>query len=566
MQIDFAAAFVPAATADPAKELPKGKDGGPAFPDLELGDGKEVDAVVDEAIVLAAAVPTPTPVSPPPEPSTNIENYAEADEPQTTSGSNKLDGVDKNPAGPRLAAFPPVPAASTRTTRQLQASTARDWAGGGQVTRAANDRLVSGEGETATDSGDTILGPAPTLSAWGKPVLGTESKDLSQDEISLPRASARAGGGIQAKSDPSGLPASRGGADAEGTEKPVIDRMIPRTAVANGTGDTFIETEKGAPETSARPDRVEDRLPRTQALPVNVASDHLGPTTRAHADTPDRTSATLIADIRQSLKSLVESVQVPVEKVASILKSIATGDDTVGIPESLQDFAAKAKALLDQIRTSNHSSNHQPVVSAIGIDLAPINDKVKLILTARAIEEKIPSPKAIEGREEEENSVAPVPTTHTHRPEVSVRTQPTKIEPAVSSAVIERVIERVQELIDSAKPRSVTLRLDPPELGKIELTVKTTGHRVETHIVASSSDVRALLESNRDQLVQALQNRGLELGQMFVGSDAGGKRDAESRQWTELRRLLQPESVEGAIRVSSRPLLRLSTSALDVSV
>lgn len=569
MQIDFAAAFVPAATADPAKELSKGKDGGPAFPDLELGDGKEVDAVVDQAIALAAAVPTPPPLSPPPEPSTKLktENHAEAEEPQTTSGSNQLDGAEKSPTGPRIAAHVPVPGVTSRTARQPQAFLQGDSPAEVRIAEAVKDLISGAQGAIATDAGDTVTGLTPTTSVGPKPDLETGSQGLTQDEISLPRTSAHPGTGIQREVDPSSRPAERTGADVPlATEDPVIDRIPPRTNAWGGKSDPFILSEERSPDESAQPDSIDNAHPRAQAWPVTVASPRIGPMTRAHGDSPDQASASLIADVRKRLKSLVESVRMPAAKVASVLKAIAVGDEKVGIPESLRDFAEKAKALLDEIRASSGRPSGRPLVSANGIDLAPINEKVKSILTNRSVAEKIVTPKAIEGDDREDEAVAPAPTTHAQRPEASARPQSTKNEPAVSSAVIDRVIERVQELLESAKPRSVSLRLDPPELGSIELTVKTTGHRVETHIVASSSDVRALLESNRDQLVQALQHRGLELGQMFVGSHGGGKRDAEARQWTELRRLLQPDSVEGAIRISSRPLLRLSTSALDVSV
>lgn len=82
------------------------------------------------------------------------------------------------------------------------------------------------------------------------------------------------------------------------------------------------------------------------------------------------------------------------------------------------------------------------------------------------------------------------------------------------------VIERVKEMLKTTKERSITIQLDPPELGSINVTVRATGARIEAQILASSADLRAWLESNRSELVQALSKGGLELGSMHVGADA----------------------------------------------
>lgn len=95
-------------------------------------------------------------------------------------------------------------------------------------------------------------------------------------------------------------------------------------------------------------------------------------------------------------------------------------------------------------------------------------------------------------------------------------------------SVVAAVINRIEQMLDDRRGHTVTIRLDPPELGTIDLTVKTVNGRVDTQIIVSNTDVRQFVEANRELLAQALANRGLELGSMSVGAQAHGNGQAQT--------------------------------------
>lgn len=102
--------------------------------------------------------------------------------------------------------------------------------------------------------------------------------------------------------------------------------------------------------------------------------------------------------------------------------------------------------------------------------------------------------------------------------------------PKVAQTLMTSVIDRIQQMVESRREQSVTIRLDPPELGTIDVTVRTVNGRVDTQIVASNGDVRAFVEANREMLSQMLANRGLELGSMSVGTHGNGSGQSHDSQ------------------------------------
>lgn len=140
-------------------------------------------------------------------------------------------------------------------------------------------------------------------------------------------------------------------------------------------------------------------------------------------------------------------------------------------------------------------------------------------------------------------------------------------QPSFREALINKVSEQIKELFEMKQPRSLTLRLDPPELGRIDLTVRTVGQRVEANIMASNADVRALMENNREQLLRALQNHGLELGSMFIGHGNGSREETHKDAAAARTLSWRPEAVSGTAASSvSADYGMWRTSGVDVTV
>jgi flagellar hook-length control protein FliK len=78
----------------------------------------------------------------------------------------------------------------------------------------------------------------------------------------------------------------------------------------------------------------------------------------------------------------------------------------------------------------------------------------------------------------------------------------------------------VERLRDAVPARTVTLRLDPPEMGTIDVTVRARGRSVDTTLVTQHDWVRQVVEMNKPQLESQLNQRGLDLGAFDVSSQA----------------------------------------------
>lgn len=101
------------------------------------------------------------------------------------------------------------------------------------------------------------------------------------------------------------------------------------------------------------------------------------------------------------------------------------------------------------------------------------------------------------------------------------------------AADLAEVVERVPEgritqalrLAVQSGVKRVSLRLDPPGLGKVVINVEVVKGDAKVRIVTETSAGSELLSSRADDLRQSLNERGLSLGEFSVKADAG-----ESRQ------------------------------------
>ena len=134
--------------------------------------------------------------------------------------------------------------------------------------------------------------------------------------------------------------------------------------------------------------------------------------------------------------------------------------------------------------------------------------------------------------------------------------------------IVDRLVEKFLELLQSRRVRTITLELDPPDLGNIKLTVRAQGQRVDAHVLAATQEVRALIEANRDQLIQALQSRGLELNSMFVGTQAEGRSNDSFTTPDSHRPAWRPavEGIQPTQTVSPMLTGRWAAVGLDLSV
>lgn len=92
------------------------------------------------------------------------------------------------------------------------------------------------------------------------------------------------------------------------------------------------------------------------------------------------------------------------------------------------------------------------------------------------------------------------------------------------------------------------LRLNPKELGALQINLRLNNDQAQLHFVTGNHQVKAALEAAMPHLRTLLDESGITLGQSSVGSDASAwnqasqqHSDASSRQETQLNRSLTPE-------------------------
>ena len=92
--------------------------------------------------------------------------------------------------------------------------------------------------------------------------------------------------------------------------------------------------------------------------------------------------------------------------------------------------------------------------------------------------------------------------------------------------VLPQVVRSIAALARSGT-NEMRLQLQPPELGELELSIRTTDGVVRAEIIVSSAEVKQLLESQLERLRQSLAESGLELADINV--QVGGN-DNSSQQ------------------------------------
>jgi len=92
--------------------------------------------------------------------------------------------------------------------------------------------------------------------------------------------------------------------------------------------------------------------------------------------------------------------------------------------------------------------------------------------------------------------------------------------PAEQAANIERVAELVRANV-GAKNSSITIRLDPPELGRIQLEARLRDDVLSIHVQAETAAARDLLLSRADDLRHALTRQGITIDRFDIDARPG---------------------------------------------
>lgn len=122
---------------------------------------------------------------------------------------------------------------------------------------------------------------------------------------------------------------------------------------------------------------------------------------------------------------------------------------------------------------------------------------------------------------------APSATTTVNAPEwasVRIDTQAGKWGEQMLQVLHDRVTLQAQQHLQEAK-----IRLDPPDLGKLDLVVRVEGDRLSVQINANAAATREALMQVSDRLRAELQSQNFVHVDVNVGADQGGQRQSSSQ-------------------------------------
>jgi hypothetical protein len=86
--------------------------------------------------------------------------------------------------------------------------------------------------------------------------------------------------------------------------------------------------------------------------------------------------------------------------------------------------------------------------------------------------------------------------------------------------VAEQVAQHIERMVYERERNRLTVRLDPPELGVVELRIQATGGEVQAWLSAERDLTRQMLQQAQQYLREQLESRGLHLTHFDVGAQS----------------------------------------------
>jgi len=129
---------------------------------------------------------------------------------------------------------------------------------------------------------------------------------------------------------------------------------------------------------------------------------------------------------------------------------------------------------------------------------------------------------------EEPPAPAHEPRTHVPTPHAPSPTHETTLSAADAAAPVaepnwnaaEQVAQHIERMVYERERNRLTVRLDPPELGVVELRIQATGGEVQAWLTAERDLTRQMLQQAQQYLREQLESRGLHLTHFDVGAQS----------------------------------------------
>ena len=134
--------------------------------------------------------------------------------------------------------------------------------------------------------------------------------------------------------------------------------------------------------------------------------------------------------------------------------------------------------------------------------------------------------------------------------------EPSRWSEQLQSALGDRLQVQVKQQIQHA-----TIRLDPPDMGKIDISMQVDNGRVQVQINASHAEVYRALQQTSNDLRQSLTEQNFVQVNVQVSSQSGGQQQGKGQQFADQHNAIQA-GVEMAAGTTASQDLREDDSVL----
>lgn len=260
------------------------------------------------------------------------------------------------------------------------------------------------------------------------------------------------------------------------------------------------------------------------AQPVSLDDDEKDSETQTTGD------ALLKGDAQQQLlETLLMTSQMPVQ-TPTLTQAAQPADETLMMTTAQPLMAAQALSI--RLAPTLQQNLTTPVTAAPAETLPaaqPISPTLMAALTPVAPMTTQPL--------ESGQSLTPATVTPGAAPVTStlkMDPEPSRWSEQLQSALGERLQVQVKQQIQHA-----TIRLDPPDMGKIDISMQVDNGRVQVQINASHAEVYRALQQTSNDLRQSLTEQNFVQVNVQVSSQSGGQQQGRGQQFTEQRNAIQ---------------------------
>lgn len=213
-------------------------------------------------------------------------------------------------------------------------------------------------------------------------------------------------------------------------------------------------------------------------------------------------------------------------------------------PEAVKDFVASLKAGIAEFKTQLQQGREpgldlqslvQSSLKEQGIQLPPATLQPELqrfasLLETQSLGRQEAFDPSIRGLAERHIQVETT-QVQSETAKAATSTQHSALDKAINIAKPEAAVqlaERVRMLVNLGN-MSADIRLDPPELGAMQVRVHMHGEQASVNFVVQSQQARDMLDQAVPRLREMLAEKGIELGQSFVQQEGKGQQFADQQ-------------------------------------